>query len=72
MTIKELKDILNSFPDDTKDVIIWNENTHTVDDIESISDNNGHMQLNVEQYNERTLFWLLKASISELEEHYGL
>ena len=52
MTIRELKRILAQFKDDTKEIIVWNPNTADIDDIESISDNNGNLQLNVEHYRE--------------------
>ena len=47
MTIAELKEMLNAFDDD-KCVFVFDEEHHEVKDVESVSDNNGHLQLNAE------------------------
>lgn len=46
MTIKELKGILEEM-DETKDVFIFDFERNEEIDIESLSDNNGHLQINI-------------------------
>jgi hypothetical protein len=50
MGIQELIDFLQSFPDSSKDVFVHlfkPNNAGEIFEIESISDNNGHVQINI-------------------------
>jgi len=49
MTIKELKRLLEYFEDD-KDIIVWNPVTKHLDEVANLSENSGHLQLNILDY----------------------
>lgn len=52
MTIREFKTYLETFEDDSKDIFVALfklDGTGETFDIESVSDNNGHIQLNIEE-----------------------
>lgn len=46
MKTKELKQILELF-NENNDVIVFNSDNATLYDVESVSDNNGHLQINI-------------------------
>jgi len=46
MTIKELKEILNLF-DENNDVLVFVADASSLTDVDSISNNNGNLQINV-------------------------